>query len=126
MTDDTALPSPSPDHESPRHVAADALRYWEPRRALYNAVLALVVAAVFAVQWRDLLRHASVDFFLSLFLLTVLANVAFCAAYPADVFVQRAGLAGARRRVRTALFVVGTSFAAVLAQFIARGMVGGD
>jgi hypothetical protein len=104
-------------------IAADALRYWEPRRIAYNAVLGGVVAIVFAMQWRALLRHASVDFFLALFLFAVLANIAYCAAYPADVFVQHAGLDAARRRARTVLFLVGTLFAAVIAQFVARGML---
>jgi hypothetical protein len=111
--------------ERSRQIAADALRFWEPRRIVYDAVLLLVAGTVFLTHWRQFLRHASVDFFLGLFLLAVLANVAYCAAYPADVFVQRSGLGDARRRVRTALFVVGTLFAGVLAQFIARGMVGG-
>ena len=105
--------------------AADALRFWEPRRIAYNAALALVVSVVFAAQWSKLLLHASPDFFLGLFLLAVLANVAYCAAYPVDVFVQRSGLGGACRRVRTTLFAVGTLFASVLAQFIARGMLDG-
>jgi hypothetical protein len=108
-----------------RAPAADALRYWEVRRLAYNAVLVLVVSAVAVSHWTQFLRHASIDFFLGLFLLAVLANVAYCAAYPADVFVQRSGLMQVRRRVRTALFTLGTLFAAVLAQFIARGMVAG-
>ena len=108
-----------------RQIAADALRYWEHRRIAYNGVLALVVSGVAVAHWQQFLRQASVDFFLGLFLLAVLANVAFCAAYPADVFVQRSGLGQAQRRVRTVLFAVGTLFASVLAQFIARGMVTG-
>jgi hypothetical protein len=129
MTDQTPSPPCRGDAASlsvePRDIAADALRYWERRRIGYNAVLALVVASVFGVQWQAFLRHAAVDFFLGLFVLAVLANVAFCAAYPADVFVQRAGLREARRQARSALFTIGTLFAAVLAQFVARGMVGG-
>lgn len=105
--------------------AADAIRFWERQRLLYNAVLATVVAVVFAARWPAFLERAVPDFFLGLFLLAVLANVAFCAAYPADLFVQRSGLVGAARRVRVTLLVVGTTFAAVLAQFVARGLVSG-
>jgi hypothetical protein len=112
-----------PDQQ--RTMAIDALRYWERRRIFYNATLVVVVAAVVVSHWTQFLRHASIDFFLGLFLLAVLANVAYCAAYPADLFVQRAGVEAVRRQVRTALFTLGTSFAAVLAQFVARGMVAG-
>lgn len=132
---DRTTPTPAPASSSiagggtpihrHRDMAADALRYWERQRIAYNAVLLLVVGAVFLSHWTQLLARASVDFLLVLFLLVVLANVAYCAAYPADLFVQRTGLGTARRRARWALFGVGTLFAAVLAQFIARGMVAG-
>ncbi|MDQ3287598.1 MAG: hypothetical protein M3Q42_04930 [Pseudomonadota bacterium] len=112
-------------HAESRQIAADALRFWERQRITYNAVLLLVVAGVFLAHWPQFVRQASVDFFLALFLLAVLANVAFCAAYPADLFVQRSGLRPALGRVRWALLAVGIVFAGVLAQFIARGMVAG-
>jgi hypothetical protein len=125
---DAAISTPPTLHATapdPERSAADALRYWERRRLGYNAVLVLVVASVFATNWSRLQQQASIDFVLGLFLLAVLANIAFCAAYPADLFVQRAGPGAWRQRARTVLFAVGTSFAAVLAQFIARGMVAG-
>lgn len=108
-----------------QEIAADAIEFWERQRITYNVILLLVVSVVFVVHAPGFLQRASVDFFLALFLLAVLANVAYCAAYPVDVFVQRSGLRAACRRVRRALLLVGTLFAGVLAQFIARGMVGG-
>jgi hypothetical protein len=102
---------------------AAALRYWEWRRIVYNAVLAGVVLVVFAWHAPIVLERASIDGGLALFLLAVLANVAYCAAYPVDLVVQRARWPAATRRVRTVLFVVGLAFAAVLAQFVTRGML---
>lgn len=102
---------------------AAALRYWERRRVVYNAVLAGVVLVVFARHASILLERASIDGGLALFLLAVLANVAFCVAYPVDLFVRRARWPAASRRVRAALFAVGLAFAAVLTQFVARGML---
>ncbi|MFC0679380.1 hypothetical protein ACFFGH_16210 [Lysobacter korlensis] len=110
--------------ETQRVQTSDALHYWERRRLVYNAVLAVVVATVFGAHADRFLRNASPDLFLGLFLLAVLANVMYCAAYPADLFVQRSGSQRALQWVRLSLFAIGTTFAAVLAQFIARGIVG--
>src|SRR5262245_46057966 len=73
---------------SVRDTITDALRYWEPRRLLFNAALLLVVVACFFLGWpvsKQLLNH---DLILGLFVLAVLANVAYCAAYVPDVIIQ--------------------------------------
>jgi hypothetical protein len=103
--------------------AANALRYWEPRRVIFNGVLALVVAAEFLVAWPASRARVSVDTVLGLFLLAVLANIAYCAAYAADLFVQFAGLDAAWRRGRIVLLIVGTAFAAALTHFFAAGFL---
>jgi len=36
-----------------RDAVSDAIRYWEPRRLVYNAALALIVLAYFAAYWPD-------------------------------------------------------------------------
>jgi hypothetical protein len=104
---------------------ASGLRYWEPRRAIYNLVLGGVVLVHFALAWPASQDKLSVDLVLGLFLLAVVANVCYCAVYLADTFVQFSGLESALRRGRTALLVVGTSFAATIAHFVARGIYGG-
>lgn len=104
--------------------ATDALRYWERMRLAYNAVLVAMVGAIFMANWPAFVERASLDFYLGLFLLAVVANVLFCAAYVADVFVQRTRAVTTIRRARRTLLAAGTAFAAVLAQFIARGIVG--
>jgi hypothetical protein len=100
---------------------ASALRYWEPRRLIYNAVLALVVVAEFAAAWPASREKLSLDAVLGLFLLAVLANIAYCAAYVIDLFVQFSGLDAAWRRGRVVLLIVGTAFAAALAHFFCEG-----
>jgi hypothetical protein len=104
--------------------AADALRYWEPRRLIYNAVLAVVVLAHSFVAWHSLRDRLSFDLALGLFFLAVLANVAYCAAYVPDIFVQFAGLQQQWRLGRVLLLTVGTAFAATITHFFARGIVG--
>jgi hypothetical protein len=101
--------------------AANALRYWEPRRLVYNAVLLSVVVAHFLVAWPASPEKLSFDLLLGLFILAVLANVAYCAVYVADLFVQFSGLDEAWRRGRVVLLIVGTTFAATIAHFVTQG-----
>jgi len=104
--------------------AANGLRYWEPRRLIYNGVLAVVVLGHFFAWWPQSAAKLSFDLFLGIFFLAVLANVAYCAAYIADLFVQFAGLHEAWRIGRILLLTVGTMFAATITHFFAQGMFG--
>jgi hypothetical protein len=104
--------------------AASGLRYWEPRRLIFNGVLALVVLGHFWFAWPDSKARLSLDLALGIFILAVLANIAFCAAYFADLFVQFAGLHAAWRWGRVVLLTVGTLFGATITHFFAKGMFG--
>ena len=66
----------------------------------------------------------SFDVLLGLFFLAVLANVCYCAAYLADLFVQFSGLQEAWRRGRLVLLIVGIAFAATITHFFAKGFWG--
>jgi len=103
------------------YVAA-SLRYWEPRRLVYNGVLALVVLAHFFLAWPGSRDKVTFDLALQIFFLAVLANVCYCVAYIADVFVQVSGLHQEWRVGRVVLLVVGTAFAATITHFVARGI----
>jgi hypothetical protein len=102
--------------------AANALRYWEPRRLVYDAVLALVVVGHFAARWPASRDALSVDLGLGVFMLAVLANVAYCAVYVPDLFVQFSGLDAAWRRGRVIVLIIGTAFAATITHFVAPGL----
>jgi hypothetical protein len=97
--------------------AAASLRWWEPRRLWYNAVLAAVVATHFWGALPASREQLSLDLLLTVFFLAVLANVAYCAAYVPDLFVQLSGLDAAWRRGRPVVWAVGTAFAATLTHF---------
>src|SRR5260370_22721155 len=71
-----------------RDYATDAIKFWEPRRVAYNLVLTAVVVIYFVVSYPLSRAIVSVDFCLGLFLLAVIANVAYCAAYIVDIFAQ--------------------------------------
>jgi hypothetical protein len=103
---------------------ANALRYWEPRRLIYNGVLALVVLAEIALTRAS--QQITVDLLLGLFILAVLANVAYCAAYAVDLFVQFSGLDAPWQRGRILVLVIGIAFGAALAHFFVQGMLLAD
>jgi len=105
-----------------RAYTTDAIKFWEPRRIIYNLALTTVVVIYFAIGYPTSRTVVSVDFCLGLFLLAVIANVAYCAAYIVDTFAQASGFREAWQRYRNILFVIGTLFAAVVTRFIAMSM----
>jgi hypothetical protein len=107
-----------------RDALSDAIRYWEPRRILYNAVLLLVVALSYWANLPASRASVNADSLQVLFVLAVLANIAYCAAYAVDVVAQISAFRGIWLRVRWMLLVVGLLFAGVLAHFFSGGLFG--
>jgi len=112
------------ENENWREYLADAIRYWEPRRILYNVVLAVVVIAHFVHGLPLSKTSFQFNSLLFLFVLAVLANVAYCAAYLPDVFAQMSNLRDSWLRFRWVLLVIGIAFAAVLTHFFSVTMFG--
>jgi hypothetical protein len=107
-----------------QEILTDAIRYWEPRRMAYNLVLVIVVASVFGWNWPASAERVSADLLQKLFVLAVLANAAYCAAYAIDVAAQWSAFRPTWRRYRWVLFGIGVVFAGILARFIFSGMLG--
>lgn len=95
---------------------AAAAAYWEKMRLMYNLLLAALVGAgafyqlVIAqgahwdgIKWGALLGYA------------VGANVAYCAAYPVDIFLQASPWRGAIGHTRHIVFLLGTLIALAIA-----------
>ena len=101
-----------------------AIRFWERGRLAYNLVLAAVAIAVYVAGLPGSATRLVADAWLQLFLLAVLANVAFCTAYLVDIAVQFSGFRERWLRSRWWLLTLGILFAATVAQFIVRGMFG--
>ena len=108
-----------------KEYVTDAIRYWEPRRIVYNGVLVAVVVTYFALNRSHAMANFSVDSMLLLFLLAVLANVAYCAAYVVDFLWQASGFREGWRKHRWILLMIGVLFAAILSRFWAIGMFAG-
>ena len=106
-----------------KHSVANALRYWEPRRVLYNALLTAVAVLWVVLTWPHfrpvrLLGIPAGDTYPALLILVVLAflaNVCYCAAYLVDVPLQLTFPAW--RKYRGVLLLTGTVFAILLENY---------
>ena len=103
-----------------RDHVTNAIRFWERGRVLYNAALLLVVAGIFLFHLPHSRQLLSFDLLQGLFLLAVLANVAYCAAYPVDLLAQASGFRETWLRLRWGLLAIGVLFACVITQLFAR------
>jgi hypothetical protein len=100
-----------------RGLVDDALRYWEPRRLIYNLVLTAVTVIWFAATWPHFRPALTVHSLLLLAVLGLLANVCYCAAYLADIPMQCSSFGAVWRRRRWGPWLLGTLFAIVLASY---------
>lgn len=103
---------------------SDAIGYWEPRRIAYNGILLAVLLATRFLSPGATTQTSSFQMLQQLFLLAVLANVAYCAAYPLDLFFQYSDFRETWRRMRWMLLLVGTMSGAILDHFISLGLFG--
>lgn len=104
-----------------RDALSEAVRYWEPRRIIYNCVLLFVVAAVYYTNLPKARFELTFGTLQGLFVLAVLANIAYCAAYVIDVAAQLTTSSPIWLRFRWALLLVGLAFASVLANLFSHG-----
>jgi hypothetical protein len=86
--------------------------------------LLAVVITTFALNFPTSKAAVTIDSVLWLFLLAVLANVAYCAAYIVDIFVQASAFRDEWKQFRWLLFTLGVAFAAVLARYFSMGLFG--
>jgi hypothetical protein len=100
----------------------DAIRYWEPLRIGYNVVLAVIVLVYFWIGYPASKSALSGNLAQFVFILAVLANVAYCAVYLVDVFAQASGYRDVWRKFRWLLFLIGTLFAGIITHFFAMGL----
>jgi hypothetical protein len=100
-----------------RGLLADAMRFWERRRPAYNSVLAAVVVVWLVATWPHFRAALTLHSLLLLAILALLANVCYCVAYLVDIPMQRSSLSAVWRRRRWGLWLVGTLFAILLANY---------
>jgi hypothetical protein len=61
------------------------------------------------------------DVIFALFILAVLANIAYCAAYLVDIVAQMSGFRDIWLRFRWILFLIGLAFASILTRWFTMG-----
>ena len=107
---------------TPRQALSEAIRYWEPRRVLFNVVLAIVTGTVFMANSPHSFQALTCNVAQIVFVLAVLANVAYCAAYPVDVLAQLSAIRARWLQLRWLLLVVGLIFGSILTHFLSHGL----
>jgi hypothetical protein len=100
-----------------RGFLTDAIRFWEPRRLLYNFALTAVVVAWLVASWPHFRPALKLSSLLPLAFLALLANVFYCAAYLVDIPMQHSSLSTVWRHRRWWLWLLGTLFALLLANY---------
>jgi hypothetical protein len=95
----------------------DAVRFWEPRRVCYNALLTLSALLWLVLTWPHFRPALTWLSFGKMMVLALLANLCYCAGYVAEFFIQGVLPVTLWRWVRYALFVIGMLIALVLANY---------
>jgi hypothetical protein len=88
---------------------ANAMRFWEPRRLLYNAALGAFVVIWVVATWPHFRSALVLSSLRYLAVYALIVNVCYCAAYLADVLVRESAAGPVRRRRRWALWWLGTA-----------------
>jgi hypothetical protein len=96
---------------------AEAARFWEPRRLVYNLVLAAVVVGWLVATWPHFRAALTLTSLLLVAILALLANVCYCAAYLVDIPMQRSGINTVWGRRRWGLWLLGTLLAIVVENY---------
>jgi hypothetical protein len=100
-----------------RLILSDAIRFWEMRRIFYNLALIGAALAWLVATWPHFRPAFSLTYLPPIAALTFLANVCYCAAYMIDIPMQHSTLSATWKRYRWILWLVGTLFALLLANY---------
>jgi hypothetical protein len=95
----------------------EAIRFWEPRRIVYNFALTAVCLAWILVTWPHFRPALTLSSLGILTVLALLANVCYCAAYLVDIPAQHLIPGAVWNRGRWMLWLVGTVLAMVFTNY---------
>jgi hypothetical protein len=96
---------------------ADAARFWEPRRIIYNFILLVVTFSWVIATWPHFRPALTLTSLFLMSILALLANACYSAAYFVDIPLQSSSAAASRNRFRWGLWILGTLFAFALANY---------
>jgi hypothetical protein len=97
-----------------RGIVTESIRYWEARRIVYNAALAVV--AVGSLMFHQPFAGTVLTFaeLAALACMAMIANVLYCSAYAADIFFQLSDYRDSWKSKRWMLLTAGILLAAGL------------
>ena len=110
-----ALSNPQPS--SLRELLSASARFWEPRRILYNLILFAVCLIWFVASWPHFRPALHLATLLPMFVLALFANLCYSAAYLVDIPLLESKLRTAWLSRRWILWLAGTLFAILLANY---------
>lgn len=124
-----SVPSDNSPVQTPpkKELLDNAIRFWEVRRIAYNVFLAAIVIGQMIAYRDNAAEWFVLTFFLSLFMLAVVANIAYCTAYIVDLPAQYSSYRNQWLRWRWVLWLVGMLFASSWVLMVSGSsmMVGG-
>ena len=96
-----------------KEIISNAIRYWEIRRVIYNAILVLIV--IISGIRKGGIPKIGIDVIYTFFVLAIAANAFYCSAYVIDFFVQLSDFQEKWKKYRWILFCIGTALASTFA-----------
>jgi len=103
-----------------REYATSAIRYWEPLRIIYNAILAGITIWCYYHRSPDL--QLTFNYVLGVFIFAVTANAIYSVSYVFDLIAQASMFRGTWLKVRPLLFAIVLAFASAMTYFVAAEM----
>ncbi|HEY1424150.1 MAG TPA: hypothetical protein VGF20_11895 [Candidatus Acidoferrum sp.] len=107
----TAPPSPWRDS------FLEAVRFWEPRRLIYNLLLLAVTVTWILATWPHFRPAMNLTAALQVSVLGLIANVLYSAAYLVEFALQGISANKVRQSLRWTVWVIGTILAFVLTNY---------
>ena len=107
----------SPQTDSFRELLSTAARFWEPRRILYNLILLGVCIVWLIASWPHFRPALHLSNLLPMIVLALFANFCYSAAYLVDITLLNSNLRASWLSHRWILWLVGTLFAILLANY---------
>src|ERR1700685_1856863 len=103
-------------NSNPSFSLSSAARFWEPRRAFYNFILAATAIFWTIMTWPHFRSAIALSSLAKLFVLALFANLGYSAVYLADLGIQHLPDLS-RHRYRWILFALGTVFAIMIESY---------
>jgi hypothetical protein len=106
-----------PSNNSFRELLSSSARFWEPRRILYNLILLGVCFVWLVASWPHFRPALHLATLLPMAVLALFANFCYSAAYLVDITLLNSTFRAAWLSRRWILWLAGTLFAILLANY---------